>query len=365
MNTTFCRIWALSGLTLALACQPGPGVVPEEDPGMESAVQLSAQAALIPRITSVSPPLASNLGGASLTIAGRNFQPGLQVLVAGQPVAFASVLSSSQLQLQLPRGVYATGAVAVKVVNPDGRASERSDVLTLFADGTNLAGLRTPVSAGGVSGGAQVVGAADFDGDGLVDVLGQDYSRLYLLRSCGRGCFTESQVLDGLPGGAPNLVEIADVTGDGKLDVVSSTLFGSALLVFPNRGGGTLGTPVLSTLSGVSSSYGSTVADVNKDGRADLLLVTNTFGMMSPYALSVFFGGTDGHFASTPVNTGLSEAPRLLSRDVNGDGHADVLTWSSSRGEIGVLLGNSSGSFMTAGAVTVDSPPRELAVVDA
>ena len=50
---------------------------------MESRVQLSAQAALIPRITSVSPPLVSNLGGASLTIAGRNFSRGWQVLVAG------------------------------------------------------------------------------------------------------------------------------------------------------------------------------------------------------------------------------------------------------------------------------------------
>ncbi|HNN94216.1 MAG TPA: FG-GAP-like repeat-containing protein [Pseudomonadota bacterium] len=364
MNTTFCRIWALSGLTLALACQPGPAVAPDEGAGMESALPLSAQAALIPRITAVSPPLASNLGGATLTLTGRNFQPGIQVLVAGQPVAYTSVLSSSQLQLQLPRGAYATGAAAVKVMNPDGRASERSDVLTLFADSTSLAGLRTPVSLSSLSGGGQVVGAADFDGDGLVDVLGQDYSRLYLLRSCGRGCFAESQTLDGLAGGMPGLVEIADVTGDGKPDVVSSTVFGSAVLVYPNRGDGTLGTPVLSTLSAVSGYYGSTVADVNKDGRADLLLVTSTFGMMSPYSLSVFFGGTDGRFASTPVSTGLSEAPRLLSRDVNGDGHADILTWSSARGEIGVLVGNSSGSFTAAGTVTVDSPTRELAVAD-
>lgn len=365
MNTTFCRIWALSGLTLTLACQPGPAVAPEEAGGMEPAVELHAQAALIPRVTAVSPPLASNLGGANLTLSGRGFQPGMQVLVAGQPAAYVTVLSSSQLQLQLPRGVYATGAVAVKVVNPDGRASERSDVLTLFDDRTSLAGLRTPVSVGGPSGAAQVVGAADFDGDGLVDVLGQDYSRLYVLRSCGRGCFVDFQTLDASAGGMPGLIEIADVTGDGKPDVVSSTLYSGAVLVYPNRGDGTLGAPLVSTLSTMSLGYyGATIADVNKDGRADLLVVTGLFGSMFPYSLSVYFGGTDGRFASPPVTTGVSDAVRLLSRDVNGDGHADVLTWSAARSEIGVLLGNSSGSFTAGVAVTLDSPVAEVAVVD-
>ena len=114
------------------------------------------------------------------------------------------------------------------MVNPDGRASERSDVLTLFADGTNLLG-RTPVSAGGVSGGCPGRGAADFDGDGLVD------AGPGLLGGCTpvvrAGLFYRIAGA-GWAAGAPNLVEIADVTGDGKLDVVSSTLFRQRALVF-------------------------------------------------------------------------------------------------------------------------------------
>lgn len=206
--------WGLSGFSLVLACQPEPVVVSAEDVAAagEPAV-LSAQAALIPRITSVSPPLASNLGGATLTLNGRSFGSGAQVFVAGQPVSSVFVMSSTQAQLQLPRGTFASGPVALKVVNPDGRQSERSDVLTLFDDRTALSGLRTPVSATSMGGPAQIVATADFDGDGLLDALGQDYSRLYVLRSRGRGGFVDWQAVDMPTFGMPITPEVADVNG--------------------------------------------------------------------------------------------------------------------------------------------------------
>lgn len=365
MNTTLPRIVALSGLSLSLACQPellGDPAVPEA--GALAPAELSAQAALIPRITSISPPLASNLGGASLTINGRSFGSGAQVYVAGQPVAFTSTLSSTQLSLQLPRTTYAAGPVAVRVVNPDGRQSERSDVLTLFDDRTSLAGLRTPISLSSGLGSGQVVGAADFDGDGLVDVLAQDYAKLYVLRSRGRGSFVDWQTLDSSAGGMPPLSEIADVTGDGKPDVISGNPWGGSVQVYVNRGDGTLGAALRSPLGPLISYYGSTVADVNKDGRADLLIVAAMFGGPLPYAVSVYLGGSDGRFAAMPLAGGLAEASRLAVRDVNSDGHADLISLSSGRPELGVMLGNSTGSFAPPSVVAVDSPASQLAIVD-
>lgn len=359
-------IWALSSAGLVLACQPEPVLESgAEDSAAIDPAAFTAQAALIPRITSVSPPLASNLGGASLTLTGRSFASGAQVYVAGQPVMYASALSSTQLTLQLPRGTFASGPVAVKVVNPDGRQSERSDVLTLFDDRTALAGLRVPVLPGvsGGGGGGQVVATADFDGDGLLDVLSQDYSRLYLQRARGRGSFVDWQALDVPSFGMPLATEVADVNGDGKPDVVAGSSYGGMIQVFLNRGDGTLQAPVATTLSVMSSYYGSTLADVNKDGRADLLLVTSVFTGMTPYAVGVYLAGSDGRFAPTPISTTLSEAMRLTVRDVNGDGHADLVA-ASSRPEVSVLLGNSTGAFATPTAVTLDSAARELALVD-
>jgi hypothetical protein len=364
MKTKSTWIWGLSGFSLALACQPEPAVVSGEDvAAADEPAVLSAQAALIPRITSVSPPLASNLGGANLTLTGRSFGVGAQVFVAGQPVSSAYVTTSTLLQLQLPRATFASGPVTVKIVNPDGRQSERSDVLTLFDDRTALSGLRTPVSATSMGGPAQIVATADFDGDGLLDVLGQDYSRLYVLRSRGRAGFVDWQAVDMPSFGMPITPEVADVNGDGKPDVVAGSTYGGGIQVLLNRGDGTLQPPVSTMLGTMSGYYGSTLADVNKDGRADLLLVSNVFLGMSPYAVAVYPGGSDGRFATTPITTALLESLRLSVRDVNGDGHAD-LVGASSRAEVSVLLGNSSGTFAAPTAVTLDSPARELAMVD-
>ncbi len=63
MNTTVCGLWALGGLSLAPACQPDARVESGDEVGSAAPTSLSAQAALNPRVTAVSPPLASNLGG--------------------------------------------------------------------------------------------------------------------------------------------------------------------------------------------------------------------------------------------------------------------------------------------------------------
>lgn len=56
-------------------------------------------------------------------------------------------------------------------MNPDGRQSERSEVLTLFDDRTQLGGLRARVSPGGPPTGCRPFGAVDVNRDGRADLL--------------------------------------------------------------------------------------------------------------------------------------------------------------------------------------------------
>ncbi len=142
------------------ACQPPPGSGPEPEPTSADPTR-EIQTARIPRITAVSPPLATNLGGTNLTITGTSFAPGAQVFIGGQPTTYAYTMSSTQILVPSVSAPAATGPVAVKVVNPDGRQSERSDVLTLFNDTLSLVALRNSVSLSGM----QVTAIADVNGN--------------------------------------------------------------------------------------------------------------------------------------------------------------------------------------------------------
>ena len=216
MTSMLRRVLVLSSLGGLTACQPdllSGAPSDREDPGALPPAEISAQAARIPRITSVVPSVASNLGGTVLTVNGRSFDSGTQVFMDGKPVEFAGLLSSTQLSVQLPRGVYKAGPVTLKVVNGDGRQSERSDVLTLFAETAALVGQRVPVSLSGLASGARVTTTGDFNGDGLPDVLAQDYVHLYVLLARGRGMYSEPLTTD-LPSGAmTSLVDVGDVNG--------------------------------------------------------------------------------------------------------------------------------------------------------
>jgi hypothetical protein len=120
---------------------------------------------------------------------------------------------------------------------------------------------------------------------------------------------------------------------------------------------------VASTLGSLTGFYGATLGDVNKDGRADLVILAYSFGP-SPYSAAVYLGGSDGRFASIPISSLVPDSGRPLIRDVNGDGHVDLIVASTSRGEVSVLKGDSSGKFGAAIAVAVDGTPREVAIAD-
>jgi hypothetical protein len=124
----------------------------------------------------------------------------------------------------------------------------------------------------------------------------------------------------------------ADVNGDGKPDLLF--LDGTVLL---GKGDGSFatGTPWTSTASQTLIAYRFAIADFNGDGRQDIVVA----GPLN--VLSVLLGNGDGTFQA-PVTTPIATPATWLSvGDLNGDGKADVLTQES--GGNFVYLGTSSG----------------------
>jgi hypothetical protein len=118
------------------------------------------------------------------------------------------------------------------------------------------------------------VRAADLDHDGKLDLavaqFGYDQGEVRWMRNLGNGQF-ESHILLSLSG-AINVC-IADLTGDGKPDIV--TLISQQweeIYLFENDGAGNFSTKVI--YGSTNEDYGSSnisLCDLNRDGRPDVL----------------------------------------------------------------------------------------------
>jgi hypothetical protein len=115
------------------------------------------------------------------------------------------------------------------------------------------------------------------------------------------------------------------------------------------------------------------VADVNRDGRPDLL-VANYYagnGNNSNGSVAVLLGNSDGTFQpAVSYGSGGLDPGSLALLDVNGDGKLDLVVSNYygnnySNGNISVLLGNGDGTFQPAVRYgTGGQNPNSAAVAD-
>ena len=209
----------------------------------------------------------------------------------------------------------------------------------------------------------------DINGDGFQDMVvacinakGQPVVDVFL--GTGDGTFT---TLDGPGGSSPGLlvespnyiggvqvVKLADMNADGKLDIVTLDL-DSSVSVLTGNGDGTFNAPVntkLYTSSGPANGtardpIAMTIGDLDSDGLPDI--VTANYGSAS---VSVLHNTSSGGVLSfDAMGTGKSQTYKsggsypsdVALMDVNGDGFVDILvvnrgTWTVSE------LWNSSGT---------------------
>src|SRR5258706_3927998 len=95
-------------------------------------------------------------------------------------------------------------------------------------------------------------------------------------------------------GAPPRAAIAADFNGDGKMDIAAITLsadYVSHLVVLLGRGDGTFQSPISVP---VASTVRIAAADVNRDGKVDLILLAD--------GLTVLLGNGDGTFQAAKVS---------------------------------------------------------------
>ena len=144
-------------------------------------------------------------------------------------------------------------------------------------------------------------------------------------------------------------IVLADVTGDGRKDVLSAVT--DKLMLLPQQASGGLGEPQWFAID-QSWSYGISTGDLNGDGAVDVAVAT----MAGP---QIFYAG-GGSLSPGPVLAQPSPPRDVVVADMNGDGRRDVVTL----GDDGFvrIFHNGTGGF-TATVVTGTAEWR-LAVGD-
>ena len=245
-------------------------------------------------------------------------------------------------------------ALAVTDVNSDGRPDliyfgDAKDLIIRYNLGTN--GWSEPkrwhIEDGRMDPNALAVG--DLNSDGLADIaLLGDNGAVYFFAQQADHTFAESVKIPY--SGTPKAVQIADIDGDGKNDLVfvdfdSPTPFRVRLQI----AGGQLGPEIyfktqpvrafwLDTLAGGKTT--NFLADiVTATGRAEV----SQFTRQAAEALAGKF--KQGQLQILPLNKSDSGARGELWADVDGDGRADLIVAEPESGQLSVYLQQADGTL--------------------
>lgn len=215
----------------------------------------------------------------------------------------------------------------------------------LFSDVSASAGVAATVPAFGARGNdGQMHGAAaaDFDGDGWIDLFVTAPYRNYLYLNDGRGRFKDVSEEAGVESLATGVAPLAlDYDGDGATDIFISHDGGQILLQNLLRKEGRLSFRDVSQESGVGAAravaFGAVGGDVNGDGLTDIYVASyNHYGRVTPDSWYRATNGTpnllfinrgDGTFAEEAKRWGVDD-PRWTyaagMADVDGDRRLDI-----------------------------------------
>jgi len=187
---------------------------------------------------------------------------------------------------------------------------------------------------------------ADLNADGKPDLVGTGTSVDVMLNT-GNGTF--APIVGYTVAGASQDVAAADFNGDGKVDLaVTINSPQTSLSLLTGNGDGTFNAPLDFPSTTRADSPCVVATDLNNDGKRDLVisheLACFTAPCVASQKLSVLLGNGNGTFKTLPditVGTGMH---RLTEGDFNSDGFKDLAICGDNT-RLYILIGAGNGMF--------------------
>ena len=225
--------------------------------------------------------------------------------------------------------------------------------------------------------GAIWISIADMNGDGKPDVatansISNTVSVFFNTTTPGASTPTFTAKTDFTTGTSPYSVQIRDINGDGKPELIAGNGGSSTISVFINNTTPGSSTPTFSAKTDFATGTSPAcviVGDINGDGKADLVTGNNTANTQSVLLNTTTPGASTPTFSAKTDIPGGGSSFSVELGDINGDGKLDMAVTNNGTTTVSVMLntttpGASTPTFGTRTDFTVGSSPSLVAIAD-
>ena len=307
----------------------------------------------VPLVSSITPgATAPGSTGFTLFVNGTGFVPTSTVQWNGNARATTFISSSKVSAAISASDIASAGTATITVVSPlPGGGLSNPEFLQIENPSSQLYFTSSYVTGKVTITSPMVEG--DFDKDGKLDLIGAVGSTVYFMGGNGDGTFRTPVGSSGPAGSTITSVNVADVNGDGKLDLIvsgsksSTTSFVATML---GAGDGTFLAPIETDFSGVHFPAALVAGDFNADGTLDLAYTTAV-------SVQTLLSNGDGTFRMGPSSSLAQIGLNVVgTADFNKDGKLDLVVtvydpFTTGLDYAGVMAGNGDGSFGTLSAL--------------
>jgi len=216
------------------------------------------------------------------------------------------------------------------------------------------------------SGATAAVSIADLNHDGYPEILLANLSRpaekgfsgenIYPVPSCiywGSATGYRLKRRTELPTTGARDVQVADLNGDGWPDIIYANRNGGASYIYWATSANGDYSPLRRTLLPTSHASRCAVADLNGDGRPDLIFSNENDERQNEVVSIIYWNSPNGFFPSQKTELPTLGAMGVTVKDLNNDGRPDIVFANARDGTAGqpvdtyLYWGNKNGKYST------------------